>query len=93
MATILILDDDLGFSFWLGQTLSTAQCSAVPAATVSAAAELIGQFRLIIDLVIMNPRVPGAMDFTRNLRREQGHLRVATLDSQIFEPGWVGNAS
>lgn len=79
MATILILDNDLGFSFWLGHTLTAPHCRALPAKSVAEAAALIGQFKLKIDFLIMNPAVPGARDFTRALRKEQKHLRVATL--------------
>ena len=81
MATILILDDDLGFAFWLGQTLSAPHCETLPAKNVPEATALIDQFKLTIDLVIMSPTVPGAADFTRGLRRQQGHLRVATLEA------------
>ena len=91
VATILILDDDLGFAFWLGQTLCAPNCETLPAKNVPEAAALIGQFKLTIDLVIMNPAVPGAADFTRGLRRQQGHLRVATLDAQTVDTrrsGW-----
>ncbi len=92
MATILILDNNLGFAFWLGQALSTANCEALPAMNVREANALIGHFKLDIDLVILNPSVPGAADFTRNLRQQQGHLRVATLDSEAFdEPSWSLN--
>lgn len=85
VATILILDDDLGFSFWLGQSLNAPHCRALPAKSVAEAAALIGQFKLKIDFLIMNPAVPGASDFTRALRREQKHLRVATLSPEAFE--------
>lgn len=82
MATILILDNDLGFSFWLGQSLSTPHCRALPAKSVAEAVALIGQFKLKIDFLIMNPAIPGANDFTRALRREQRYLRVATLSPE-----------
>ncbi|MBZ5579284.1 MAG: hypothetical protein LAP40_22205 [Acidobacteriia bacterium] len=91
MATILILNDDLGFALWLGQALSASTCEALPATTVSEAAALIGHFKLIIDLVIVNPRVPGAVDFTRTLRRAQGRLHVATLDSGTDAGSYGGN--
>ena len=87
MATILILNDDLGFALWLGQALSASSCEALPATTVAEAAALIGHFKVIVDLVILNPRVPGAVDFTRALRREQGRLHVATLDSETADSG------
>lgn len=91
MATILILDNNLGFAFWLGQALSASKCEALPAMNVPEATALIGHFKLTIDLVIMNPSVPGAADFTRALRQEQGYLRVATLDPESIDDGnWSG---
>jgi len=90
VATILILDNDLGFSFWLGQTLSAPHCEALPARSVAEAATLIEHFKLKIDFLIINPALPGAADFSRALRREQKHLRVATLDSpDPDEPAWT----
>lgn len=90
MATILILDDDLGFSFWLGHTLTAPHCDTFPAKSVAEAAALIGHFKLKIDFLIMNPAVPGASDFKRALRREQKHLRVATLDGpDSDDPAWT----
>ncbi|GEM_PF-3176224 len=80
VATILILDNDLGFSFWLGHTLTAPHCEALPARSVEEAARLIGHFNLKVDFLIVNPSLPGVSDFTRALRREQRHLRVATLD-------------
>lgn len=84
--TILILDNDLGFSFWLGQALTAPNCNALPATTVKEALALITEFRLKIDFLIMNPAVPGATDFKKALRKSQGQLRVATLDSEISDP-------
>lgn len=83
MATILILDDDLGFALWLGQALSAATCRVLPASSVTEAAALISHFDLTVDLVILNPSVAGGRDFTHTLRREQGYLRVATLDPPV----------
>lgn len=79
MATILILDKDLGFSFWLGLALNTPNCRAFPAKSVRDATALIAHYRLKIDFLIVNPAVPGSAEFTRALRRDQKHLRVATL--------------
>lgn len=79
VATILILDNDLGFAFWLGQILTAPHCTALPAFNVAEASELIGHFNLKIDFLIMNPAVPGAEEFTRALRKEHRQMRVATL--------------
>ena len=81
MATILILDNDLGFAFWLGHTLSAPHCSAFPAKSVDEASALIGSFQLKIDFLIMNPAIPGATEFARALQQSQRHMRVATLVS------------
>lgn len=85
VTTILILDNDLGFCFWLGQALTGSHCKAFPATTIPEAVTLIAQFKLKIDFLILNPAVPGAMDFMKALRREQHQLRVAVLASGTFE--------
>ena len=85
MATILILDNDLGFCFWLGQAMTASQCKAFPATTIAEAFTLIAQFKLKVDFLILNPAVPGAMDFMQALRREQRQLRVAVMASDIPE--------
>ena len=79
MATILILDNDLGFAFWLGMTLTAPHCAAFPAQSVGEASAMISAFNLKIDFLIMNPAVPGASEFTRALRAEHSLMRVATL--------------
>ena len=78
VATILILDDDLGSAFWLSQMFAGG-CEVVPAKTVPEAVELIARFRLTIDLALVNPSVRGSSEFTRALRKTQGRLRVANL--------------
>ena len=82
MATILILDDDLGSAFWLSQMFAAGGCEVVPAKTVREALALISRFRLTIDLALLNPAVPGGFEFTRTLRKTQGRLRVAALVSE-----------
>lgn len=85
VTTILILDNDLGFCFWLGQALTGSQCRAFPATTITEAVTLIAQFKLKIDFLILNAAVPGATDFMKALRREQRQLRVAVMASDTFE--------
>ena len=77
--TILILDDDLGFLFWLGALLHDAGHRPFPALSVSQAIELATEFHLPIDLLIANLAISGAADLARSLRHES-HVRiVATL--------------
>ena len=75
MAAVLILDDDLGFVFWLGQALA-ADFKPIPAPSVQDARKLLRRLRIPVDVLIVNPLVPGAAYFTRDLRRKQGRLRA-----------------
>src|SRR5258708_6666649 len=57
--TILIVDDDLGFVCWLGEIVTEAGYQAVPALDSLQAAALVNELNLQIDLVVMNPGLPG----------------------------------
>lgn len=85
MKTILILDNDLGFLFWLGDLLHGAGLQPVPALSVSQATELLGEFNLAIDLLVANLAVSGAGDLARNLRHES-HARIVAALPPGAEP-------
>ena len=76
MKTVLIIDGDLGFVFWLGKLLGDAGYQALPAKGVSEASALLGELNTEIDLVIVNPSLPGAADFVNALRRSQPNSKV-----------------
>lgn len=80
MATILIVDRDLGFAFWLGKTLVDAGYQALPAKSVRAARELASRF--VFDVLVVNPALSGAAGFINNMRQSQGHLRVIGLKDE-----------
>jgi len=67
--TVLLIDSDLAFSFWLGQALDLAGHNALPVRNTSAAYELIRDHRLSIDTVIINPVVPNGLSFLSDLRK------------------------
>jgi len=77
MDTILIADHDLAFVFWLGGALGEAGYKALPAKRITDAAAWAGKFE--IDVLVVNPSLPGAADFVRQLRCSQGHLQVIAL--------------
>jgi hypothetical protein len=79
--TILILDNDFGFLFWLGDLLSGAGHNPIPALSVSQKTELLGELQLAIDLLVANLAVSGAGDLARNLRHESNVRIVAVLPS------------
>jgi len=81
MALVLILDDDLGFVFWLGHALAT-DFQPFPAPSVPEARKLLRRLRSKVDILILNPLVPGAAAFARSLRRKQRRLVViATVEN------------
>ncbi len=63
MKTVLIVDEDLGFVFWLGRILDNAGYEALPAKTVQDAASLLSQYPVSLDLLVINPACPGALEF------------------------------
>jgi DNA-binding response OmpR family regulator len=76
MSVILLLDDDLGFVFWLGQALAEADLKPMPAQSVAAAERLLRVFKVKVDLLIVNPAISGGAEFARTLRRRQRRLPV-----------------
>lgn len=79
MKSVLILDPDLGFLVWLGQALAVGGYLGVPAPSVPEAIALIGKLDLMIDLLVLDPTLPGSGEFARSLRAAQGRLRVIAV--------------
>ena len=79
MDTVLIVDGDLGFVFWLGQKLNEIGHRAWPAVTVSDAVALAK--RVNPDVLIINRALPDAAQFVESRRRFHEHLRVFALPS------------
>lgn len=77
--TVLIADRDLGFVFWIGQKLDRAGYRAFPANSSANAAEMVRQFHLVVDLLILNPSIRGIREFAKRLRLSQGHLRTIVV--------------
>jgi hypothetical protein len=82
MKNILIVENDLGFIFWLGGALVAADYQPWPACGVSDAIDLVGQAAVPIDLVIVNPTLPAVSELVDVLRRSQPDLKVMALGAQ-----------
>ena len=74
--TVLILGRDLELVFWLGQTLDKAGYDAYPARSVEAAEEIVLEFHLFPDLVIIAGSLPGGAELITNIRKANEGLRV-----------------
>jgi DNA-binding NtrC family response regulator len=82
MKNILVVENDLGFIFWLGAALAAADYQPWPACGVSDAIELVGKLRIPIDLVIVDPSLRGVSKLITVLRRSQADLKVIALGAE-----------
>ena len=83
MKSVLIVEDDLGFVFWLGGVLAGAGYQALPACSVSKATELVEEAASPIDLLIVDPSLPGVSRLIANLRRSAVALKVIALRAEV----------
>jgi DNA-binding response OmpR family regulator len=77
--TVLIVDADLGFVFWLGQVLHVAGYAAFPARSVPEARSLIDECKLAVDVLVLDPSLPGAFDFVMVLRHNRENIKVVAV--------------
>jgi hypothetical protein len=59
--TVWIIDDDLGFVWWLGETFTEAVSRALPALSCDQAISLRQTLNVGIDLLVLNPRLPSSI--------------------------------
>jgi len=82
LKTILIVDRDLGFVFWLGQILDAAGYVAVPAKGVANAAEIVVKLRLSVDVLVAPMDEDGLHEFVERLRCSSPDLHVVALANE-----------
>jgi hypothetical protein len=82
LRTILIVDRDLGFVFWLGQILDAVGYVAVPAKGVADAAEIVVKLRLPVDVLIAPLAEHGLHEFVEKLRFSSPDLQVVALANE-----------
>ncbi len=79
-ATILILDDDLGFAVWLGRALSQAGFQPVPASTADEAFRMLSDAGFPqLDLVIVNRDLEGSGEMLEKLEAHSQAFKVITI--------------
>jgi hypothetical protein len=67
-ATVLIVDNDFGFVFWIGEIFTAVGCQAVPTLDCTEAISITRELNLKIDLVVVNPQLPGVTAMMRTLQ-------------------------
>ncbi len=87
MKTVLIIDADLGFNFWLGQVLDVAGYAALPARGVPDAKVLLAECKLMLDFLIVDPSLPGASEFAKALRHDRENIKVVAVSESAAANG------
>jgi response regulator RpfG family c-di-GMP phosphodiesterase len=91
--TVLVVDDDLGFVFWLGRTLAEIGYEVWPARSVPGALKLIGEFRPSVDLLIVNASLGGTARLIADLRHLQDDLKIISVVEELDHPSrWSTDA-
>jgi DNA-binding response OmpR family regulator len=84
----LIVDDDLGLIFWLGEILGKAGWNVVPALNCRQAVSLATMWDSYVDLVVVNPALSGVSEMVETLSRVQRPMVVVIRDPNA-EPGII----
>lgn len=77
--TALIVDDDLGFVYWIGERFHEAGYQPVPALNVRQAASLIKELDLKIAVVVVNPGLRGAPTFIKTLSQTRSVVKIILI--------------
>jgi hypothetical protein len=89
--TVLIVDEDLGFVFWLGRLLTETGYQAWPARSGVEAAALLSEIGVRPDLLVINPNSEGAAAFVEDQRRQADFKTLAIHASDALEPAPIGS--
>lgn len=85
--TILVIDFDWTYQFWVANVLINAGFRVVPARSVQQAENLIQECGLTVALLILDPTLTGTDGIKQNIGKGQGNLRViAAVDASDRTP-------
>jgi DNA-binding NtrC family response regulator len=77
--TVWIVDDDLGFVWWLGEIFTEAGCRALPALSCEQAVSLTNNLNVGIDLLVLNPQLPGVIGMLQILSSANANFKVVAI--------------
>jgi DNA-binding response OmpR family regulator len=81
--TILLIERDLGYAFWLGRNLDHAGFQTFPARTVADAASLLRELHLTVDILMLDCQLPGAVEFVSTLRSSRRSFKMICLNGDL----------
>ena len=77
--TVWIVDNDLGFVWWLGEIFTEAGCRTLPALSCEQALALIKSLDVGVDLLVVNPQLPGIVKMLQILSRAHPNLKIVAI--------------
>jgi hypothetical protein len=77
--TLLIVDNDVGFLWWLGEIFVEAGYRAVPALNCSQALAAVKKFELKLDLLVVNPALTGVARLAMSLERRNPDIKIVVI--------------
>ena len=77
--TVWIVDNDLGFVWWLGEVFTEAGCRTLPALSCEQALALITSLNVGIDLLVVNPQLPGVIKMLEILSRAHPNFKIVAI--------------
>lgn len=75
--TVLIVDEDVGFVWWLGEIFHELGCRVIPALNCQEALSFASAVNLAVDLIVASQALPGVLRMTRTLQRARSAKVVA----------------
>ena len=76
---VLLVDSDLGFVFWLGQTLQQGGYLALPARNLLEAVKLIASLHFSVAVLIVDESLPDLPQFVSTIRLEHKGVKIILL--------------
>ncbi|PWU10086.1 MAG: hypothetical protein C5B51_05010 [Terriglobia bacterium] len=82
MASVLLLDDDLGFMVALSLELRKLSIDAIPARSALEAELLVDALQLELNVLVVNWECPGAQSIAQQLQGRMGTLPVISIQRE-----------
>lgn len=84
--TVLIVDHDVGLVCWLGEVFTEIGLQAIPAVNCRQALAFSDQLAADVDVVAVNPGLPGVSRMIQTLKSAQPNLKVILIQDHDDEP-------
>lgn len=77
--TVLVVDKDIAFAWWLGEVFGDAGCYVVPALNCRQALQMVKRLRMKVDIVAGNPGLPGFSKMIRSLSGSRRPVKIIAI--------------